>query len=319
MPVPPQSAFASPWPGLSFARLPGSGIAVVSIHYSARPDMTPERAAKERAQYPSEAAWQQEMEMDAHAKSGQLVYPEFDEQIHVVPDEWAKLAGPLCRYMAIDPHLRTPHSFLWVGIDRCDDWWVYREIWPSKAYGTKSLKDNDAENQFQVRDYAMALAQVEGNEIVWSDAEKAADERGMYVEKSGGEKIIYRYMDQAGKGFRATDESQPLESFSDRYDRYGIRCRDPYKSHGFGEDAVRSLLEPRENNLFDRPWPQLHIAASCRELIWEFKNFRYQTTKTPTNERELKQMPIQARSHMLDLLRYLAASGGCRWMEELAS
>jgi hypothetical protein len=310
----------TPWPGLSFARLPGSGIPVLTVHYSARPDMTPERVETERAGYPSEAFWQREMEIDAHALSGQLVYPDFDENTHVVPGDVMKDVGRVCRYMAIDPHIRTPHAFLWLAVDRWDDLWIYREMWPSKAYAGKSLRDTDEEyGPFSIREYADRVAREERNEIEWYNAEQGDREYGLYRQKPSGERIIYRFMDQAGKGFRASDESQPSESFSGRYAKYGIQCQDPIKSHGLGEDAIREALEPRWNTLLEAMWPRLHILAGCRELIWEFRNLRYQSTKTSNDERELKQMPVQARSHMLDLLRYLLASGRCAYIESLAS
>jgi hypothetical protein len=117
-----------------------------------------------------------------------------------------------------------------------------------------------------------------------------------------------RFMDQAGKAFRATGEEATVhESYADRYRRFGIECYDPDKRHKAGEDAVRQLLKPRNHDTLGT-WPRLHISKKCPELILEFSKYRYKSTKRMNDERELKQEGVQSRCHMLDLLRYLATS-----------
>lgn len=63
-----------------------------------------------------------------------LVYKEFDPMIHIcepprVKDYWTK-------YMAIDPHERTPTAVLWMAVDPKGFMWIYDELW---------LKDMDIE------------------------------------------------------------------------------------------------------------------------------------------------------------------------------
>lgn len=291
-----------PVPGTSYMEIPGTGIAVVSVHYTARPDMTEERVEAERKRYPTEARWDQEMEGDAHALEGQLVYPEFNASIHVIPDNEIPVRG--CVFLSIDPHPRTPHAFLWIKIDRWSDWYCYRELWPSKVYGKpKNLKKDEQENTYTIREYAETLAVLEGNTLEWHKAEQD-EEYATYKRARGGENVIYRFMDQAGKGFKASDESGLLESYARRYDRFGIQCVDPYKSHKSGEDAVRDLLKLRHHDI-KGVWPRLHIAASCVELIHEFSTFRYKSMRW-TDEKELPQEGIEARTHQIDNLRYIA-------------
>lgn len=316
-----------PCPGMMMRRTE-NGYAVVRLHYTADPDKGDEWVSRERPKF-SPAWWDQEMEINAHARSGQLVYPEFDATIHVLPDD--RIPQRLCRWMAIDPHPRTPHAFLWIGIDRWSDWYVYRELWPSKVYGKPiSLKDDEEDESYAIRDYAETIAYLEGNRIEWDRAETDG-ERGRYlpgkvrlngrgerfVDLVRSEKIIARYMDQAGKGFRASSEGQAEEFYSNRYLRYGVPCLDPIKSHQSGEDAIRLLLRPRHHDVYGN-WPKLHIASSCPELQLEFRRYRYKLTKRFTEERELKQQGVEARSHLLDLLRYLATAR-LQYIERLAS
>lgn len=308
-----------PCPGLEL-RVAPDGVTFIRLHYSADERLDPAteegrtRVAELRKNFATEALWRQEMEIDPNAQSGQLIYPEFDRRVHVIPD--SKIPKRLCRFCSIDPHPRTPHAILWVGIDAYEDWWVYREIWPSIAYGTGTkVDDSSIENRFTIREYADAIAALEGNEIEWRNPERES-EYGIYRERVRGEKIIARYMDQAGKAFSASGESQAEESFASRYSRFGIACSDPYKSHEAGEDAIHELLKLRWHQMFGM-WPRLHIAESAQELIFEFEHLRFQKTRL-TDERELKQKPVDARRHQIDNLRYLATSQ-LYYVESLAS
>lgn len=248
------------------------------------------------------------MEILYEALGGQRVYPEFDPSIHVIPD--SMLPKQMTRYQAIDPHPRTPHAALWLGIDAWSDWYVYRDLWPSVVYGEpRDVRDDEQDNEFTTREYAETMAQLEGNEIVWHDAE-TDEEWGEYRRKTGGENIVYRFMDQAGKAFRATGEGQKEESYSARYDRFGIAFQDPYKSHQAGEDAIHQLLKPRRHEIRGK-WPRLHIAANCREMALELMKYRYKLLKGRTDDKELKQEGVEARCHLIDCLRYLAVSNIC--------
>lgn len=295
----------SPCKGLWMQRTP-AGIPVIQLRYTADPMMTPEVVAAMRRGYSSEAHWRKEMEGDAGALGGTVVYPEFDPELHMVPDTQIPRRG--CRYMSIDPHPRTPHAFLWVLVDAWNDLYVYRELWPSIIYGVnRKLTDVEEENIYTIKDYAQTLAWLEGNSLEFR-GEHTRNERAIYrYNESKGERIIYRLMDQASKGFLATGEAEQEESYSVRYARYGIHCRDPRKAHHAGEDAIRLALAPRKHDTKGQ-WPRLHIAESCEELRLEFQTHKYKATKTVTDERDLNQERVKARCHLLDDLRYLLTS-----------
>lgn len=295
----------TPCPGMVLTRTP-SGWPVLHIHYTADPEKRSDAwKAAQRRKYTSDTWWQIEMEMRAHARSGQLVYPEFETTAHVIPDE--EIPKRMCRYMSIDPHPRTPHAALWVGIDKWSDWYVYRELWPSKMYGRAAqMRDDEEDYAFTIREYAETFAHFEGNRINWRHPE-TDNEYGVYERSRQGERIITRLMDQASKGFKASAEGQPEEFYSSRYARFGISCSDPIKSHASGEDAIRSLLKPRRHEIRGN-WPRLHIAASCIELQLELRRHRYKPTRRQSDDRELKQEGVEARSHLLDNLRYCATA-----------
>jgi hypothetical protein len=68
------------------------GFRVLRLHYSADPDKDPATKpgeawyAEARRGMP-DARWRQEYELDYGALSGQLVFPTFEETIHVVPSQ----------------------------------------------------------------------------------------------------------------------------------------------------------------------------------------------------------------------------------------
>ena len=209
--------------------------------------------------------------------------------------------------MAIDPHPRTPHAFLWLGVDRWGDVYVYREMWPSKVYGrAETIKNTDDENRFTIREYAMTVARLEGNEIKWNHAD-TPDEYGTWKNQPRAEMIVARYMDQAGKGFSTGGDSITSEDYWTRYGRYGVEVWEPKKSHRAGEDAIRELLAPRKHDTYG-VWPRLHISARCPELILELRRYRYPSTARFNPEKELAQKGVESRCHLIDLLRYLATA-----------
>ena len=317
-----------PLPGLSLRRTV-DGKAVLRVHHTADPDKRSEEwRRRERAKFTSESIFKQEVDIDYEAKDGALVYPEFDESIHVIAP--SAIPAKMTRYMSIDPHPRTPHAMLWVGIDIWSDWYVYREFWPSVVYGrAQQLKDTDLENSYTIKEYCGLIALIEGNWLEYQNEQKD-DEYAIYrrskagdrledgrIANKPGENIVYRFMDQAGKAFRASGEGEQLETYARRYDRYGIQCVDPRKSHEAGEDAIRELLKPRRHDVHGQ-WPKVHISSDCPETILELRKLRYPKQSRFQPERELKQQAVEARRHLVDNFRYLA-TGEIRWIPSLAS
>lgn len=291
--------------GFDLLKHPDKDIYFLRLHYTADPVMTAEELGKLRPKYPSDALWQREMEINPRSAMGALVFPEFTPRTHVVLPE--QIPERLCVWMAIDPHPRTPHAFLWIGVDRFNDLYVFREYWPSIAYGTvRKLRDDERENQYTIQNYVESIAKLEGNKVVWTFEKDSNDPvYGTVPEggRGGSEYIMLRYMDQAGKAFRASGESQLLETYAKRYRRYGIQCSDPRKSHQVGEDAIREVLKPRPHELHGTS-PRLLISSDCRETIAELMNYRYRES-SDRQDKDQNQEATDFRTHMVDLLRYI--------------
>lgn len=293
-----------PCDGLTFGRT-DKGWAVVHMHYSADPERDAKWAVAEREKYTSDADFRKEQEIDPYAKDGSLVYPEFDQTIHVI--KHSKIPLRMCRFMAIDPHPRTPHAMLWVGIDKWGDWYFYREMWPSVVYAKpKTLKDTDVENRWKIRDYVETATKFEGNEIIWKNSE-TPDEYGLYKQNKAGEVMLSRYMDQAGKGFQVSGDATESDSYWKRYADFGFICLPPVKSHKTGEDYIREGLRNRAHDRFGN-WPKFHVSDQCPELILELLRYRYKNTRRFTPDKELPQEGVESRCHLIDLTRYLASA-----------
>jgi hypothetical protein len=86
--------------------------------------------------------------------------------------------------------------------------------------------------------------------------------------KPNGERITDRYMDQAGKGFYASGESQLQETYARRYDRFGSSALIRMEPQEW-EDAIHALKAA--STTFEGCGPPA-IAASCKELIVELRS-----------------------------------------------
>lgn len=110
------------------------GVSILQVHYSSHPDRGQEWVKKEAPTFPEGEEgkyWRGEQEIDFGAKCGQLVYPEFSRDVHVisikkddVPMEW-----PLFR--VIDPGWRNPCCVLFVCVDGDGCMYVIDEIYQS--------------------------------------------------------------------------------------------------------------------------------------------------------------------------------------------
>lgn len=304
----------TPMRGLSKYQSP-TGWTFLRVHYSCDPSMRdPVRMAMARAQFPSDTLWRREMEIEAEALGGALVYPRYSRSIHLIPDRDIPTYG--CIYMSIDPHPRVEHAILWCVVDRDGDLYFYREYWPSVLYGTGEIATDETPRAgLMVRDYCIKIAELEGNQLVIRDP-GTPDEYGDYIDKDGGERVTNRLMDQAGKAFKVTAEGQQEISIAQRYRNYGIYAGDPIKSHQVGQDIIDGLLTPAPHSLHGS-WPRMHIAESLVELDSEFSNHRFSPTIVSPS-RDLNQRPSGFRTHELDNCRYISCSQPS-YMEAFAS
>lgn len=282
---------------------------ILRLHYSADPLKTPEWVAVERPKFSTLAAWQQEEEIDFLAYAGQRVFPNFRRSLNVVKC-WQRGCKEPCpipinwtRYMAIDPHPRVPHAFLWMAVSPWGQHIYYRSYWPSSIYGVAGDVP-EADPLYAIDEYVETLKLLEGETIDFFGA-------GGWAHNSGvKEKISKRIMDPYGKAVAAQreDGKETTETFWDRYQRLGIHCEAAKKDFDAGRDIVNRKLRPSKMVLGSEVEETsiILVLETCPELILELEQNRYpKLTPEQVARMDPGDKPLPKRKHLTDLMRYI--------------
>ncbi|MCD4785349.1 MAG: hypothetical protein K8T10_16140 [Candidatus Eremiobacteraeota bacterium] len=270
----PTSHFPSPVEeikGLSKWRN-GNGFYITRVHYTADPNKDPD-TPEGREWYTlarrgmPETSWRKEYEIDWFARSGQLVYPQFKREVHVIkpfkiPDDWT-------RYMAIDPGLRNPTACLWGAIDKDDTIIIYDEY-----YVTGQI----------IRDHCGAIRQREGDDKIFLRLiDPSASGRNMINNRSNKEEF-------AKFKIYCIPAKNSLEPGINRVSQYlklekgdGKRETDP--------DTVK---------------PGIYFFSNLTNTIKEITNYRWEEIdRESANKRNPPERPVKRNDHLMDCLRYI--------------
>lgn len=277
------------------AGLPGAGIAVLRVHYSADPTMTPERVEILRGTYTSKARWDREMEIAYEALEGELYYPEWDREANICepfdvsnPDEWTI-------YMGCDPHPRTPTAFTWRAFNRHGDSVQCGEFWPNEPIFQKAIKDDKKGNKFSVKEYCDALDFFESDSM---DKPSPFDwSRGRKL------KVYQRYMDTFGKA--ANSDEGP--DFFETYRKHGYHFQPATKGTNnlaAARDSIGAAMIPVEittgsSTIWRAPF---RVFFGCDEVIKEYERVRYPEGE-PLKPKDEKVLTY--RKHCIDCNEYI--------------
>jgi hypothetical protein len=143
------------------ARSNEQGILCVKLHYSADELKNDEWVKTNKPKAVSEEWWNQEQEIDFGARQGSLIYQLKDEatlcKSFAIPDDWT-------RFFVLDTHPRKPHAFLWGAMSPHNVCYIYRELWPSKAYGKPAMNVPEDDNLWSFRQYVGTVKWLESKE-----------------------------------------------------------------------------------------------------------------------------------------------------------
>jgi hypothetical protein len=280
--------------GVTVKRLPegvsNAGTAVLRIHYSSDPTFTHEKLTWLRSKYTSEARWRREMEIEALALEGELLYPQFNRERNLCkpfdvsdPEYWTI-------WMALDPHPRTAHAMAWEAFSARHDRVVCGELWPE--FGTPNGPQDGV--RWTTRDYAETIKMLESDSEWKPSPFKWA--RGKKL------RIARRYMDTFG----AAANSDEGEDYFETYRKLGIELKinlafqPALKGHdnlAKAQDAIaRSLMASQQGP------PMMRVFDDCYELTDEFENVRY---PEGTPERPSDEKVLTYRKHVIDCLHYI--------------
>jgi hypothetical protein len=261
------------------SRITPLGWNVNRVHYSADPDKDPST--------PAGAAWyenickgmrardvRKEYEIDYGALSGQLVFPEMDESIHVVRPYELDRNDWTC-WLGADPHPRAPHAFVWLVVNRYGQKVVLYSYWPQ-------LED-ESQPRLTVAEYAENLKLIEASSLVIPSR--------------------YKVMDVAGKSFNATEKYDFFDAY--RYEGIYFQPAKRNRDHS-GYDLIGQALKLAEYNDGERP--ELTIMAGCGdndELIRELRTVRFREWKQVMTDKDPPEEVEQKQRHLVDCLSYI--------------
>lgn len=194
-----------------------------------------------------------------------LVYKEFEPDIHIVepfqiPKNWT-------RYMAIDPHERTPTAVLWLAVDEKENHWIYDELW---------LSDMDVEQ------ISLAIHAQEGD--------------------TSGQRPVIRLIDP-----HSDKDNQLVGGFNFRKElmRHGVFCQKGNSDTLLGKSKIRQALTPRYSFMLKRNIPTLRVFRTCTQTIWEFQHYSWDEYRRNKEEYNPKEEVKKKFDHFMDALRYI--------------
>lgn len=256
------------------------GYRILRLHYSADPDKdpaTPEGKVwyEESRKGMSDARWRQEHEIDYGALGGQLVFPEFDESVHVQPSRLPLREETSTVLLACDPHPRTAHAFVWVAVNPEGELAVVWSWWPEERHKKERMVTST---------YAETL--------------KRLDE---------DLKPRRRLMDVAGRSFNADEE----KSYFDKYRESGIIFQPAKRNRDLvGFDAINEALKLAPYTVGEETVqrPRLTIWRGCGDndkLAHQLKTLRFREFKGNVTDKDAPEEPEQKARHLVDCLLYI--------------
>jgi hypothetical protein len=267
------------------------GFNVLRLHYSCDPEKDPDTPAgkiwyDEARRGMSDARFRQEYELDYGALGGQLVFPDFEETIHVRPPKFPLTRETSTVWLACDPHPRTPHAFLWVAADKLGDLAVVWSWWKE-------------DEPLLISEYCEMLRIVDSFPF--------------------GLKPYRRIMDIAGKSFNAGEEVNYFDAYRIAKDEkgqgIGLHFSPARKNRGYvSYDLISEALRPRvvieDGKEVKKPrltiwgegdsWP-----GDNKELVSQFKSLRFREHVGHVQGKDAPQDPEDKRRHLIDCLGYI--------------
>lgn len=263
--------------GLTFTKNKKNSFIVARLHYTADPERAkPEWKLKTRPGY-TEATWRKEYEIDFEALSGLLVYPMFDESVHLISRrdlDIDKLNTRGIRIRVLDHGGTNPTACLWAWIDPDDNWIIYREYY--KANDVIPNHAREIKQRSQRESYYNSIA----DPSIWAKTR----------EKDGE-----RYSIQEEYSDLGIDWSKGNNDFALAWDTISQRLTiDPSRINPF-------TGLPGSPSIF-------FVQEECINLVKEIKKWRFQefTSVKMALEKNPKEVPIDKDNHAMDCLTYLA-------------
>lgn len=219
----------------------------------------------------SEERIRREIEADESIFEG-AIYSEFRENVHVVKPY--KIPKEWPRIIGADHGFRNPSAWIWGAVDFDGNIHVYREFYHKEWLIEEIVKGNKRFNLPGVLDL------------------------------SKGERIQACYMDPSVRATRGQTGFSDWDTYLEHLpnDFPLIKANNDVNA---GIDRVKSYL--KQHPITQKP--RMYIFDTCRNLIQEIINYRYEETPAGSiGKRNDRESPRKYNDHAVDALRYLVMS-----------
>ena len=262
------------------AGLPGANIAVLRLHYSADDNLTPEIIAKMRAGYSSEGRWRQEMELDAHALEGELLYPEYSPERNDCAPFDVSDASKWTIWHACDPHMRTPLAFLWWAANADDEHAICGELWtPDRRYTPFECADT----------------------IKWLESDSLDKPAAWDWCRGKRLHVYYRVMDTHGSAANSEEGTDFFQTLA-RHDLTYYPAKKGQQILAAARDWIGTRLLP-ERLSDGTNYVRLRVFDTLQYTRFQLSNVRYPSGVV---ERQRQERPETYTKHQLDCMHYIA-------------
>ena len=209
-----------------------------------------------------------------------LVYKEFQREVHVIEPFDIPEGGGSGIYRGCDFGSTNPTAFLWIYVDKDDNWFIFDEYYESG----KTI------------DYIAGVI----------NSKCLRPITATYGDPSGAQWIS----EFAQRGIYITPANKEIGTNFNSWIRFGIEKVSEQLKVMPGK-FVDALLSQKHNASEERPqaMPSLFVFNNCTNLIREFETYRWKE-KSVSQAQDLNEpdVPENANNHALDSLRYFAVS-----------
>lgn len=254
-------------------RNPKNTFCVFTVHYSQHPKTRGPDGEISDAWYSAERAgvsgpiWDREMELKYHALGGELIWPTYNEEIHVI--EPIPLDERWFRFRFIDYGHRNPTCCLWITVSFDGTAYIYRE-WYHPTFSDMQSSSASKVRRYTLQEHSKII-QVLSNVETYN---------GTLIDPQAGEMTFAS----------SSDGKTVIDKLRDS----GLHCTKARKASE-GLDSIEVMF--REKKLF--------IFNTCKNTIAEIEDYRFKEfSESMQASRNLDERPIKKNDHACNCIKF---------------
>lgn len=278
MKIPDQFKFKGDTLGIGLKSIParynnGNRFYVFTIHYSQHPkaldangEINDEWFKAERAAMTA-PIWEREMEIKYNALGGELIWPSYNRDKHVIAPR--EIDERWWRFRFIDYGHRNPTCCLWITVDFNGNAYIYRE-WYHPTFNAMQSNAASKVRRYTLQEHAKIINTLSGSETY----------NGTLIDPQAGEMTFAN----------STDGKTVLDKLREA----GLLCSKAKKANE-GLDSIEMMLREDKFYIFD----------TCVNTIAEVEDYRYQEfSEAMGRKRNLDERPSKKNDHAANCIKF---------------